>query len=191
METGLEGSLKMKRIDQAEINYIFSYMQEKESEYYSKQPVYPAQSIINALTRNPVLALTCAWKYAARTGLTPFTLHYLTDSKDSLGDFMKKYFTKKYIFYNYCYATRLPVACTRIYKGWDFPVTVHLDPPGRWGDNKENSDQRDLRFNELSVILAKDTTDGIVDDEYMRCFGHMPIPRSIWDYLKNVAGIYK
>jgi len=28
-------------------------------------------------------------------------------------------------------------------------------------------------------------------EEPMRCFGHMPIPRSIWDYLKNVAGIYK
>ena len=182
----------MKRIDQAEINYIFS---EGLRAGFHRGPVNIEDALVKALTKNPVIALSAAWKHAiGRSGLTAFTIHYLTGSKLPIEDFMKKYFSKKYINHGFCYSTNLPVVTCRIHRSWQPPYQLRVPehPEPRYRSSREERrylEQRDERFAELHNQLVIDKA--LVDDEYMRQFGNHPINKDIWTYLKGVAGIYK
>ena len=185
----------MKRIDTPEINYIFGNVRNNIEGGPLITNVHPSVHAI--LTRNPVVALASAWKFNIhRTGLSPFTLHYLAKPEMLLQDFMDKYFKSKYIHYSYCYNTNLPVVTCRLNTDWQAPNT--LNPPrayieDRWNRaaNVHSVRRREERFAELTNQLIIDKAAGLVNDSYMRCFGGYPILKETWQYLKGVAGIYK
>jgi hypothetical protein len=185
----------MKRIDQAEINYIFSDYTNNNN-YGFHQPASVNDSIVRVLTKNPVIALSAAWKHSIkRSGLTPFTIHYLTGSELPIEDFMKKYFSRKYINHGFCYSTNLPVVSCNITRNWQSPYQMQVQRATSYfrstQEERHYFARRDLRFAELHRKLNIDKAIGLVDDEYMRQFGNHPIPKNIWTYLKGVAGIYK
>lgn len=173
------------KVDNAERNYIFG------------REVTLHKTINNVLNRNPVLALTSAWKYKFhRSGLSPFVLGYLIDPEMPLEKLMKKYFGTRLVHYGYCYSTSLPVVFPRIRFTWDNPNVGGLPtyfPRDRWerAERRDENLTRNSRFKVLAQELKEAKEAGLDDDDFMRKFGRNAIPIGAWKHLKGVAEIYK
>lgn len=185
----------MKRIDQAEINYIFanpdSYLA-PHAQYWLTPEAH------RKLTRSPIVGVAAAWNHKFhRSGLSPFTMHYLIKEKMPVRKWTEKYL-KKSEFYSFCYGTNLPVINNFLRMVWETPGKIDCrrimhnrfysrdDRDYYYSVNRK----RDDRFNVLHLQLEVDKAAGLVDDEYMRNFGGHPIKKDMWQHLKGVAGIY-
>lgn len=182
----------MKKIDQAEINYIF-----RKLDSYNQRTINADSDIVKVLTKNPIAALVATWNTAyGRAGLSPFTLHYLLQSELPVDKWTEKnLLNTKTVNYGYCHSTRLPVVSPYIRLSWTLPLTVRFirpTPVGIYDRNyfKKLKETREARFEELHAQLKDAQAAGLADDEYMRRFGGFPIAKPTWQHLKGVAGIY-
>jgi hypothetical protein len=184
----------VKLIEQPEINYIF---RTETHDLYNAVAIKTEDKIVKLLTKHPAAALAAAWNVAfGRSGLSPFTIHYLLKSPLSVEEWTEKHIKKSGVVdYSYCHSTRLPVVNNLMRQSWNPPYQIIYRRLPRY----DYYDQayyarlrriRDDRFDVLSAQLVSDKAAGLVDDEYMRNFGGHPIAKDKWLHLKGVAGIY-
>lgn len=153
-----------------------------------------SDAVVPIFRKSPMHAACMAWRYRyGRSGLTPFTLAYLTNYKGGPEKLHENLASgrERAFHYSYCGTTRLPVVGSCIRFGWNNNFTYDdydnsIPAEHRWDwPSIEESFQRCLR--DWNYMKDHDH----LSDDYVRRFGGYPIKAEAWGFIKGLVDAYR